>query len=70
LTVSAGMIDSSKLIKTDATRRIDRIIDYFGERRPSAIRRRIWLTRRDPKPALPAIFLQHPLALDPGRRGA
>jgi hypothetical protein len=62
------MMDNPVLLETDATRTIDRAIDYFGDPRTSAIRRTTWLTRRrDPKPLLPAVFLEHPLALDPRR---
>jgi hypothetical protein len=62
------MMDNPVLLETDATRKIDRAIDYFGDTRTSAIRRTTWLTRRrDPKPLLPAVFLEHPLALDPRR---
>ena len=68
LSVSAAMMDNPTLLKTDANRKIDRVIDHFGEARTSAIRRTTWLTRlRDPKPPLPAVFLEHPLALDPRR---
>ena len=68
LPVSAAMNAKATLLKPDSTRNIDRVIDYFGEARKSAIRRTTWLTRlRRPKPSLPSVFLEHPLALDPLR---
>jgi hypothetical protein len=70
--MSAGMMNTTALFKTDATRRIDRVIDYFGEGRlseesPSAVRRSTWLTRGRSRPSLPAVFLEHPLAMEPRR---
>ena len=71
LTVSAAMTNTTALFKTDGTRSIDRVIDYFGERRASAVRREVWLTGRSSKPSLPAVVLEHPLAMDSRRlRGA
>jgi hypothetical protein len=62
------MMDNTVLLKPDSTRKIDRAIDYFGGARTSAIRRTTWLTRdRHAKPCLPAVFLEHPLALYPRR---
>ena len=70
--MSSVMMNTSTLFKTDATRRIDGVIDYFGEGRlseepPSAVRRSTWLTRGSSRPSLPAVFLEHPLALDSRR---
>jgi hypothetical protein len=63
-----AMMDNTVLLKPDSTRKIDRAIDFFGETRTSAIRRTTWLTGdRHAKPCLPAVFLEHPLALDPRR---
>jgi hypothetical protein len=63
------MMNTPALFKRDSTRRIDRVIDYFGELRTSAVRRTTWLTRRrHPRLSLPAVYLQHPLAMDPRRR--
>ena len=71
LRASAAMMNNTALFKTDATRRIDRAIDYFGEVKVSAVRRRVWLTEPRSKPVLPAVFLEHPLAMDSRRsRGA
>jgi hypothetical protein len=39
--MSAAMMNTTALFKTDATRRIDRAIDYFGEGRASAVRREV-----------------------------
>ena len=65
------MMDTTALFKADATRRIDRVVDYFGEGRASAVRREVWLTGRFAKPSLPAVVLEHPLAMDSSRlRGA
>jgi hypothetical protein len=65
------MMNTTALFKTDATRRIDRVIDYFGEERTSAVRREVWLTGRRSKPSMPAVVLEHPLAMDSRRlRGA
>jgi hypothetical protein len=65
------MMNTTALFKTDATRRIDQVIDYFGEEKASAARRRVWLTDHRSKPSLPAVFLEHPLAMDTRRlRGA
>jgi hypothetical protein len=66
------MMTTTALFKTDATRGIDRVIDYFGEGRfseepPSAVRRSMWLTGGRSKPSLPAVFLEHPLAMDTRR---
>ena len=71
--MSVGMMNTTALFKTDATRRIDRVIDYFGKERvseepPSAVRRSMWLTGGRSKPSLPAVFLEHPLAMDNTRR--
>jgi hypothetical protein len=64
--MSAPMNTNLTLLKADSTRGIDRTVDYFGEQRTSAIRRTTWLTPlRRQKPALPAVFLEHPLAVDP-----
>lgn len=69
--MSAAMMNTTALFKTDATRRIDRVIDYFGEGRASAVRREGWLTARRSRPSLPAVVLEHPLAMDSRRlRGA
>ena len=69
--MSAGMMNTTALFKTDATREIDRLIDYFGGGRASAVRREAWLTGRFEKPSLPAVVLEHPLAMDSRRlRGA
>ena len=57
------MMNTPALLKRDSTRGIDRVIDYFGDLRTSAIRRTTWLTRR--RPSLPAVYLEHPLAMDP-----
>jgi hypothetical protein len=58
------MMDNRTLFERDSSRRIDRVIDHFGELRISAIRRTTWLTRRrHPKPSLPAVYLEHPLAM-------
>jgi hypothetical protein len=70
--MSAVMMNTTALFKTDATRRIDGVIDYFGEGRfseepPSAVRRSTWLTRGLSRPSLPAVFLEHPLAMDARR---
>ena len=67
LSSSSAMMNTTELFKTDATRRIDRVIDYFGEGKASAVRRSVWLTGRRSKPSLPAVFLEHPLALDSRR---
>ena len=75
LSGSSAMTNTTELFKTDATRRIDRVIDYFGEgvivyfgeEKASAVRRSVWLTGRRSKPSLPAVFLEHPLALDSRR---
>jgi hypothetical protein len=65
------MMNTTALFKTDATRRIDQVIDYFGEEKASAARRRVWLTDHRSKPSLPAVFLEYPLAMDTRRlRGA
>jgi hypothetical protein len=61
------MMNTTALFKTDATRRIDQVIDYFGEEKASAVRRRVWLTDHRSKPSLPAVFLEHPLAMDSRR---
>ena len=61
------MMTTTELFKTDETRQIDRVIDYFGEGKASAVRRSVWLTGRSPKPSLPAVFLEHPLAMDTRR---
>jgi hypothetical protein len=61
------MTTTTALFKTDGTRRIDRVIDYFGEGRASAVRREGWLTGRRSKPSLPAVILEHPLAIDSAR---
>ncbi len=61
------MTNTTELFKTDATRRIDQVIDYFGEGKASAVRRSVWLTGCRSKPSLPAVFLEHPLALDSRR---
>jgi hypothetical protein len=58
------MMNTTALFKTDAARRIDRVIDYFGEGKASAVRRRVSLTGRRSKPPLPAVFLEHPLAME------
>jgi hypothetical protein len=58
------MMNTTALFKTDATRRIDRVIDYFGEAKASAVRRQVWLTGPRSKPVLPRVFLEHPLAVD------
>ena len=64
------MMNTTALFKTDETRRIDRVIDYF-EGKASAVRRQVWLTGRRWKPSLPAVVLEHPLAMDARRlRGA
>ena len=69
--MSAAMMNTTALFKTDATRRIDRAIDYFGEARASAVRREVWLTGRHSKALLPAVVLEHPLAMESRRlRGA
>jgi len=39
------MINYTLLFKTDSTRRIDSVIDYFGEAPPGAVGRKAWLTR-------------------------
>ena len=67
LSSSSAMMNTTELFKTDATRRIDQVIDYFGEGKASAVRRSVWLTGRRSKPSLPAVFLEHPLALDSRR---
>lgn len=62
------MMDNATLVRTDVTPRIDRVIDCHGEARVSAIRRTTWLTPlRHPRPSLPAVYLEHPLARDPLR---
>ena len=67
----AAMMNTTALFKTDETRQIDRVIDYFGERKASAVRREAWLTARHWRPSLPAVVLEHPLAIDARRlRGA
>jgi hypothetical protein len=70
--MSAVMMNTTALFKTDATRRIDGVINYFGEGRlseepPSAVRRSTWLTRGRSWPSLPAVFLEHPLAMETRR---
>jgi hypothetical protein len=70
--MSMAMMNTTALFKTDETRRIDRMINYFGEERlseesPSAVRRSTWLTRGRSRPSLPAVFLEHPLAMDTRR---
>ena len=60
-------MNTTELFKTDETRRIDGVIDYFGEGKASAVRRSVWLTGRRSKPSLPAVFLEHPLAMDSRR---
>ena len=70
--MSAVMMNTTALFKTDATRRIDGVIDYFGEGRfseepPSAVHRSTWLTLGRSRPSLPAVFLEHPLAMDTRR---
>lgn len=68
LILPAAMKDNTTFLKPDTSRKIDRVIDYFGERRASAIRRTTWLTRvLRQKPSLPAVYLEHPLALGPRR---
>jgi hypothetical protein len=39
------MMTSSALFKADFTRRIDAVIDYFGEGRKLSAGRKTWLTR-------------------------
>jgi len=39
------MITHTALFKTDSPRRIDYVIDYFGEPRSIAVGRKTWLTR-------------------------
>jgi hypothetical protein len=39
------MITHTALFKTDSPRRIDDVIDYFGEPRSIAVGRKTWLTR-------------------------
>ena len=64
-------MNTTALFKTDETRRIDRVINYFGDGRASAVRREVWLTGRRSRPSLPAVVLEHPLAMDARRlRGA
>ena len=64
----AAMKDDTTLLKPDSSRKIDRVIDYFGETRASAIRRTAWLTPvLRQKPSLPAVYLEHPLALESRR---
>ncbi len=63
LSTAVGM-NTTELFKTDATRQVDRAIDYFDEGKASAVRRSVWLTGRRSKPSLPAVFLEHPLAMD------
>jgi hypothetical protein len=47
------------------------VIDYFSEGKASAVRRSVWLTGHSSKPSLPAVFLEHPLAMDTrGSQGA
>jgi hypothetical protein len=66
-----AMMNTTELFKADATRRIDQVIDYFGDGRASAVRREVWLTGRHSKASLPAMVLEHPLAMDSRRlRGA
>jgi hypothetical protein len=61
------MIDNATLFKRDSTRRIDRVIDYFGER-VSAVRRTAWLTRRRRAfSTFPVVSLERPLARDSRR---
>ena len=67
LSVPVAMMNTTALFKTDATRQIDRVIDYFDEEKASAVRRRVWLTGRASKPSLPAVFLEHPLAMETRR---
>ena len=67
----AAMMNTTAPFKTDATSQIDRVIDDFGGGRASAVRREVWLTGRYAKPSLPAVLLEHPLAMDSRRlRGA
>jgi len=45
------MITHTVLFKSDSPRRIDCVIDYFGELRSFAVGRKTWLTRgRGPIP--------------------
>jgi hypothetical protein len=66
LSTAVGM-NTTALFKTDATPQIDRVIDYFSEGKASAVRRSVWLTGHSSKPSLPAVFLEHPLAMDTRR---
>jgi hypothetical protein len=66
------MMNAKALPKTDAACRIDWVIDYFGEGRPSkeppsAVRRSTWLTCGRSRPSLPTVFLEHPLATETRR---
>jgi hypothetical protein len=68
----AAMMNTTALLKTDATRRIDWVIDDFGagrlsEEPPSAVRRSTWLTCGRSRPSLPTVFLEHPLATETRR---
>jgi hypothetical protein len=70
--MSAAMMNATALLKTDATRRIDWVIDCSGAGRssedpPSAVRRSTWLTRGRSTPSLPTVFLEHPLATETRR---
>jgi len=51
---------------------MDGVIEYCGagrpsEEPPSAVRRSTWLTRGRSRPLLPAVFLEHPLAMETRR---
>jgi hypothetical protein len=66
------MMNTTGLLKRDAERRIDGVIDHFGagrpsEEPPSAVRRSTWLTGSRSRPVLPAVFLEHPLAMETRR---
>jgi len=65
---SGVMINYTRLFKTDSTRRIDSVIDYFGEAPPGAVGRKAWLTR-GPHPS-PASGPRETLRDALSRRGA
>ncbi len=70
--MSVAMMNATGLLQADAERRIDGVIEYFSAGRPSegppsAVRRSTWLTSVRSRPLLPAVFLEHPLAMETRR---
>jgi len=64
------MMNATGLLQLDAERRIDGEHCDAGrpsEEPPSAVRRSSWLTRGRSRPLLPAVFLEHPLAMETRR---